>query len=496
MIGLSFELLARRVHATPWDAHVNEGQVEWPPSPWRLLRALVAASFRLPERNEAAVRALVSKLADEPPAYQLPPVTFAHTRAYLPQRAPGSTSLVFDAFAVTNADREPPRVWVWWSTVVLTPDERALLEQLAERVSYLGRAESWVQVAVVDAVPEDPAATSAVPDPNGEIAVWSLCSEAAYQAWFAGFRAGGGRAKDVPADRFAALSMETSRLHKERWSEPPGVQRVAYRLSAGSLPRRRTAGKATAATLARYAVSAAVLPPIRHTADIADRLRRALMARSRREDGSVSALFLGRDAQGAPLRGQQHAYFLPCDDDGDGHIDHLLVWSPPGFPDPDAARALQSLTHIWADADAGEDGRYALALVGLGDPATFGTVDAGTRHPARSATLGRSRVWVSETPFVTFRHQKVRGGRVTDSVEDQVRAAIRHLPHLAEGGEPEVTLDPRPFRGFRIERRGGGSRGHGPGTRVLLRFSNPVSGPLALGYGAHFGLGLFRAQAE
>ena len=33
---------AGRYHATPWGRHVNEGVPEWPPSPWRLLRALVA----------------------------------------------------------------------------------------------------------------------------------------------------------------------------------------------------------------------------------------------------------------------------------------------------------------------------------------------------------------------------------------------------------------------------------------------------------------------
>lgn len=31
-----------RYHATPWDRHVNEGAIEWPPSPWRLARALYA----------------------------------------------------------------------------------------------------------------------------------------------------------------------------------------------------------------------------------------------------------------------------------------------------------------------------------------------------------------------------------------------------------------------------------------------------------------------
>ena len=40
IIKLNFP--AGRMHATPWGRHVNEGAVEWPPSPWRILRALVA----------------------------------------------------------------------------------------------------------------------------------------------------------------------------------------------------------------------------------------------------------------------------------------------------------------------------------------------------------------------------------------------------------------------------------------------------------------------
>lgn len=42
MIAISLTFPAGRYHATPWDRHVNEGAVEWPPSPWRLLRSLVA----------------------------------------------------------------------------------------------------------------------------------------------------------------------------------------------------------------------------------------------------------------------------------------------------------------------------------------------------------------------------------------------------------------------------------------------------------------------
>ena len=39
---LAFRFPLGRYHANPWDRAVNEGASEWPPSPWRILRALVA----------------------------------------------------------------------------------------------------------------------------------------------------------------------------------------------------------------------------------------------------------------------------------------------------------------------------------------------------------------------------------------------------------------------------------------------------------------------
>ncbi|MFZ2345189.1 MAG: type I-U CRISPR-associated protein Csb2, partial [Candidatus Microthrix parvicella] len=53
-VQVSFPL--GRYHATPWDRHVNEGAVEWPPSPWRMVRALIAVWHdRCPELDQADV---------------------------------------------------------------------------------------------------------------------------------------------------------------------------------------------------------------------------------------------------------------------------------------------------------------------------------------------------------------------------------------------------------------------------------------------------------
>lgn len=519
MISLRFELLAGRLHATPWDAHVNEGQVEWPPSPWRVLRALVAASFRLPERSDDRVRGLVLRLADQLPEYRLPAVTLSHTRAYLAQARGRDGKLVFDAFAVADRpDDAPPVIELTWPDLVLDPDQRQLLEAIVAHVGYLGRAESWVQVEVQDQ-PSGP--SDAVPLPSGHgdapdaLTVWAAATDESFNAWRQGFLDAGGKAKEVPPDRYAALCMETTQLHKERWSSPPGARRVRYQLRPSARPTaRRQASAGPAPDAARFALVGAVLPDVQRTLVFGERLRQALMARSRSPEGLPDPVFSGRQPDGSPLQGNQHAVFLPTDDDGDGRIDHLLVWCAGGFSPP-AVRAMQRLTHLWAEEGAGEDGRYHVQLVGLGEASTMGAVDPlaplyqrGARDPARTALLGRSTRWRTETPFMPFRHPKKRADGWRDLPPDQVLQALDHLPHLSDLPRPSVRLfddspdhDPqqavRWARAFvRTRLRGGGSLGSSRGHGVELVFPQAVQGPIVLGYGAHFGLGAFRALAE
>ena len=106
MTTLALRFPAGRYHATPWGHHVNEGIVEWPPSPWRLLRALISVGYATLGWDdgvpEAACR-LVSDLASVSPVYTLPSSGVGHSRHYMPlaalDGAREKTSLVFDAFA-------------------------------------------------------------------------------------------------------------------------------------------------------------------------------------------------------------------------------------------------------------------------------------------------------------------------------------------------------------------------------------------------------------
>lgn len=86
MVGLAIRFDLGRYHANPWAAHVNEAMTEWPPSPWRLIRALYAVArtnVQLAGEISAIDRALRGLVAGPLPVFELPPSSDAHTRHYM-----------------------------------------------------------------------------------------------------------------------------------------------------------------------------------------------------------------------------------------------------------------------------------------------------------------------------------------------------------------------------------------------------------------------------
>jgi CRISPR-associated protein Csb2 len=257
-----------------------------------------------------------------------------------------------------------------------------------------------------------------------------------------------------------------------------------------ALPRRPTAG-AVAPTVAWFAISAAVQPPITRAIAVGDCVRRALVAHS---DGHPT--FVGRIGE-EPRTGHGHAFFLPADDDGDGRLDRIVICARDGF-DARALRALERLqrTPVWGHG--GPDLRMTwLARCRAAD--VGGLVGESTRW--RVAQLGLARIWESHTPFVPPRFPRKHGGRTADTVEAQARRMIAGLglpaPSTLTPLAGEETPAGVPWERFLLQRQNGGGacglvRGHG----LRLAFDVPVRGPIALGYGAHQGLGQFVAVAR
>lgn len=534
MIAVALRFQSGRFHATPWGRHVNEGAPEWPPSPWRFLRALVATWKRKMDGDgdcvPEVVEALLRKLA-EAPLFVLPPAVAAHARHFVPLRGgERDRSLVFDAFVAL--DRRAEVVFVW-PDAVLDVSEAAALRQLLDRVGTFGRAETWAEARVLDdaGCAEALGRVNCVPAghpaaPSGGEVVRVLCADPS-----TAFRSdhtpklerfeGRGRARTrilTPLlDPDWHLCMETRDLHEAQWSDPPGSCWVSYvrpKDCLATAPRAPALSRARARpTVARFALDAPVLPLVEDTLRVAEQARIVAMgcfrrAEERRLYGGPtppgvaiprSEVLSGKDVNGEPLQGHRHAYYLPTDEDGDGRLDHLTIFAEMGFG-PGELRAFDRMRTLTRD----EEQPVRLLLLAVGEATSI----------AAPALLGPSRVWISATPFLVTRHPKARG-RKREPREllgpDNARAFARQVlieeierwrehhpgvpePECVEPLNPEHTCGAhrlRPIQFQRFRRKPGDDGGRRAAGAFRIVFPEPVRGPLCLGHSSHFGLGLF-----
>src|SRR6266571_563652 len=133
-INISIRFLTGRAHLHHWQAHHSDGKVDWPPLPWRLLRALVAAAGSglttlpdpmaplLPDTDgdEVPLSRLTSLLGAiaGPPDIWLPHTGGGHTRQFLPiheaHTVKNSGSAVFDTFVCVSKDAP---IYCYWPDV-------------------------------------------------------------------------------------------------------------------------------------------------------------------------------------------------------------------------------------------------------------------------------------------------------------------------------------------------------------------------------------------
>ncbi len=549
MLTLLIRFPGKRYHATPWGSHVNEGQIEWPPSPWRLLRALLATGYAKldwpSEEPPLLARTLIEKLASVLPSYCLPPVSGAHSRHYMPltvfDKGREKTALVFDTWAQVNEGT----LAVEWD-IQLTSQEQSLLEHLTENLGYLGRAESWVSAHIaVDAAKVGelqntqsfkdlvqvkqspnafPCAGAAHPGTGWEqVALLAPTSASDYANWretsvnqafvklteidLAKKKPSQSELKKItsvqesyPASLIQCLQVQTDWLQKLGWSQPPGSQKVLYWRRTDALEAAAPSPKwnhvkapPVQAMLLAMATSSGndhALPKITRTLPQAELLHRALNANATRISGH-SVVLSGCDSERKPLqRPHQHAHLLHLDLDNDGHLDHVLIWAPMGL-DGDAQAAIRSVRRTFTKGGAAPL-RLAIAASGsldemLGLQGPFGQNLGQLFMPAHT--------WRSLTPFVPPRYLKNNG---RNTLEGQIFAEFesRNLSLPTSVSVLDLKEDPGLLhhRHFVRTRRFGPAPPVDCGYVLELHFNKAVSGPLALGYGSHYGLGVFSSH--
>ena len=230
-----------------------------------------------------------------------------------------------------------------------------------------------------------------------------------------------------------------------------------------------------------FRVGSPELPDVVFALPFAEQVRRALIRN--RVGTSHSEAITGKRSDGTPLDGHTHAHYLATDEDRDGRIDHITIYAPGGFDDADLD-GLRSLRTIFRSGSR-PDVRLTL-------------IESGLAGGAESPLFAEALRWRSVTPFSLPRFPNRGGGkppRPRDLPEGQVAREIRlrGLPEPVSIRPVEGYVVPGgptiPWSEFETTRRNGT---HGNGLAGFeIEFAEPVRGPIALGFGCHFGLGLF-----
>lgn len=484
---------------------------EWPPSPVRLIGALLDAAHGQPGGAAPDALTTIDELARAaPPTIHAPlagaqpgadEVAVLRGASQWAPRNPAKAELTgglslrdlagprapVDKGGVAIGDQ---RVSFVWDDLDLTATQRALLDHLAADIAWIGTSRSPVVLRFAAEPPPD------------DLPHWHPQRP--------GTASGNARPVRVPTGRTVeAFDLEFARRRATKPRvEPSGLQKPA---SAGVTVAYATASRedvkpphdpehwGQAYVLAIHADSE-VRPKAPSAYLVARATRAALLAQfgSQGDEGDAPSLLRGRDAT-------PHAAIVPLPFVGgeraDGSIKGVAIVLP------HARRLDGDVTEI----DAVEQGlRRLLESDGEG-PGVVHLLGTGSlrlvqydpvNRPLATLDLDRytgpSATWTTVTPVV---HSRWRSAKSTQALVDQAVADCSHvgLPtpeHIEVLRTADLTGAPPAFidrRSLRNEWLGPIS---GPAQHLRLTFPRPIRGPVLLGRARHFGLGLMRPWHE
>lgn len=475
MLVIVAELLHGTFRATSAEDTALAGQgesAEWPPSPARVFAALVAADGTGDRRRVTDGTELALLEGATPPEIYADPDTEVlrselHDRFVVLNKTDGRGAVqeyvARQAGTVRPGTRCCPRTPVItyvWPDLDPEPRERAALEARAARVGYLGCADSPVRLAVSTDV-RIPLGESWRPDGRGRTAI---------PVPFPGLL-------EVLDDSYARFSAGEN--VRRSWF---ATRSAWYRSPSDASPGERVAPEAI---WLRFAA------PIsgRHVRFVTETLRATLLERYEPVEGDGSM----DDPNGVPrvlhghgfeTRGFATACYLALPDVGYAHSSGRIHGAAVALPAGAPSALIEGVRSAFSGVDVLERPgvfRVAVSLHG-GEP----------RPIAASPTRWQraSRHWVSAFPVVHERFR--RRGPTLDDVNDWCRHA--GLPDVVAFRTSRVPLVPGAVALHAHEvHRDDGTR-H-PFSHLRVAFDEPVRGPIALGRGRQFGLGLMVPDA-
>jgi CRISPR-associated protein Csb2 len=187
----------------------------------------------------------------------------------------------------------------------------------------------------------------------------------------------------------------------------------------------------------------------------------------------------GKTSDNAPMRGGKHAHYLPLI--RERRLTGLVVWVPGGLVD----KELTALCDVRALYDYKR--RVQVRVSGL-----------GAMEQVAPELVGPARTWRAVTPFTPSRYPKKNRDEWFNFVRNEIQRELSVRGHTPAA---DVEFIDRPWTAYvrhrpsaRLRRDKRQGQAHLPAEFLRLRFSQPVHGPLTLGWLSHFGLGLFMPE--
>lgn len=498
-----------RFHANPWRVFPFEDpHGEWPPSPWRLLRAILARSHQY--ERECGIegtcwrKQTVSAFCTSTFSWSLPPfswrgpglsqyqsATFAwdppnRTKTFKgrPVQIPGEKryrpTLTRDNFWLVSDPRTDAGV-VWWllEGVKWTRDLFDWLDASLARMTYFGRAESITEIRLVDYIPKNLDVNCVLEDMpfSGSVPVLVPTPDATLEQVQA--------CTDDPSVVKSTVPPGAQWLHAMRPAKPPV-----------KLPPPKRRSKMPMQFL-QFAIGTRVSPPRKSIVVLTQRFRGRVIReflgvgwkRASMEQKKAARLLTGKEADGKPLQDRQHphARFGILFDKETNKATRLIVWRDQPFADAEQ-RAILNASELELQIGFGkarQNDPWAVRLVPL---------DSQVPPPQGFDTQTYMK-WETATPYVPSRHVYDRRGRVKagETPEEQLRQELKRLGF--DTSKLRIKVDHEVSEWIRVHRprrsRNDPTNTEKRGYHVLLSFDRPVRGPIALGHSCHFGLGLF-----
>lgn len=394
---------------------------EWPPHPDRVYQALVAAAYGC-GIDPTPLRTLE---AHAPDIVYGPARPAQNGIVFVPAayKAKQSRVLKYDPLMVQITD---PVCFVWPQ---LPAELGARIADIANGVTYLGRAKSPVSVSVVTEIPK--LTSHITPSETGE-ELLRVPQPGRLDALDAAF-AVGRRASVALMVGYADL--------REPIAPSPWGRLLTLR------PRP--------------------FIPLRHAAQLTEALRLAVLSRAGDDASALLHGHAGNHAAWAAIPDVGHSHAR-------GRVLGIGLWLPKGITDEERTRCVVPLVQVDQVQFRGE-------RIPVQEPSAH----ARDPHGLRWRTWTRpSRRWASVTPVVLDRHPK-KGQTVEDVIAESVAFAGFPRPVSIEVGQSPA------FRGVPFAREFRPRRG-GRWMHALLSFDQRVAGPMLIGRDRHFGMGLMR----